>query len=154
MYITLLTIHSLLRWLVLAGLLFAIYRAYRGWLQDKTFTPFENFVRHSSVTIVHIQFLVGLFLYFVSPVVDYFLHNFKSAVHERNIRFFGMEHVTMMVIAVSVITMGSMSAKRKEGDTAKFKTIAIWYTIGLVIIFLSIPWKFSPFTSRPYFRWF
>ena len=65
-----------------------------------------------------------------------------------------MEHVTMMVIAVAVITIGSMSAKRKETDKEKFKTIAIWYTIGLVIIFLSIPWAFSPFTSRPYLRGF
>jgi hypothetical protein len=65
-----------------------------------------------------------------------------------------MEHITMMLIAVSIITMGSMFSKRKEDDAAKFKTIAIWYTVGLVIIFLSIPWKFSPFTSRPYFRWF
>src|SRR5262245_30459916 len=145
MYITLLAIHSLLRWLVLASLFFAIFRAYRGWFQNKAFTPLENSVRHTTATIVHIQFLVGLWLYFVSPVVSYFLKNFKTAVHERDIRFFGMEHVTMMLIAVSVITIGSMSAKKKESDQAKFKTIAIWYTVGLVIIFLSIPWKFSPF---------
>ena len=154
MYISLLSIHSLFRWLVLVSLLFGIYRAYSGWLQNKTFTPFENSVRHITATVVHIQFLIGLWLYFVSPVVDYFLSNFKSAVHQRDIRFFGMEHVTMMTIAVVMITMVSMSAKRKANDRAKFKTIAIWYTIGLVIIFLSIPWKFSPFTSRPYYRGF
>ena len=154
MYLFLLTIHSLFRWAVLISLLFAIYRSYSGWLKGKSFNSFENSVRSITMTIVHIQFLIGLCLYFVSPVVDYFLNNFKDAVHERQIRFFGMEHVTMMVIAVAVITIGSMSAKRKKTDKEKFKTIAIWYTIGLVIIFLSIPWAFSPFTSRPYFRGF
>jgi len=154
MYIFLLTIHSLFRWLVLMSLLFAIYRSYSGWFNGKSFTAFENSVRHVTMTIVHIQFLIGICLYFVSPVVDYFLHNFKDAVHERQIRFFGMEHVTMMVIAVTVITIGSMSAKAMGADKEKFKTIAIWYTVGLVIIFLSIPWAFSPFTSRPYFRGF
>jgi hypothetical protein len=78
MYVTLLAIHSLLRWLVLASLLFALYRAYSGWLQNKTFTPFENSVRHTTATIVHLQFLIGLWLYFISPVVGYFLNNFAS----------------------------------------------------------------------------
>jgi hypothetical protein len=45
-----------------------------------------------------------------------------------------------------------VSSKRKPGDREKFKTMAIWFSIALFIIFLSIPWPFSPFTSRPYLR--
>jgi len=154
MYAVLLTIHSLFRWLVLATLLYAVYRAYRGWIKKQTFTEFDNSVRHITATVSHVQFLIGAGLYLVSPVVSYFFHNFTIAVHERHIRFFGMEHVTMMFIAVAVISIGSVKAKRNETSKAKFKTMAIWYTIGLFIIFLSIPWQFSPFTSRPYFRFF
>lgn len=58
----------------------------------------------------------------------------------------------MMLIAIVVITFGSIATKRKTSDVEKFKTMAIWYTVAFVIIFLSIPWGFSPFTSRPYFR--
>jgi hypothetical protein len=75
-------------------------------------------------------------------------------MHERVIRFFGMEHITMMLIAIILITIGSAKAKRKTTDADKFKTMAIWFTISLMIILSSIPWSFSPLTSRPLFRAF
>jgi hypothetical protein len=154
MYSILLTFHSLVRWLVLASLVFTIYKSYQGWFSHKPFTNFDNFIRHSTATISHIQFLIGLLLYYVSPIVSYFFQNFSEAVHNREIRFFGMEHSLMMFIAISVISAGSAIAKRKVKDAEKFKTIAIWYTIALFIIFFSIPWSFSPLVSRPYFRLF
>lgn len=152
MFVTLLALHSLVRWLVLASLLFAIFRGYRGWLTRKQFSRFDNSVRHWTATIAHIQLLLGGALYVVSPIVNHFLQNFQEAVHQRDLRFFGMEHITMMVLAVVVITIGSAKAKRKPTDAAKYKTMALWFTVGLLIIFLSIPWAFSPFTSRPYLR--
>lgn len=152
MYPFLLALHSLIRWFVLAGLLFAIYRSYRGWLGNKPFTKTDHITRVAAATTAHVQLVVGLWLYFISPVVNYFLHNFGQAVHIRQIRFFGMEHVTMMLIAITLITIGSAKAKRKTSDDAKFRTMAIWFTIALVIIFTSIPWSFSPLTSRPLFR--
>jgi heme A synthase len=152
MYPTLLALHSLVRWLLLSSLLFAIFSAYRGWFTKKSFSRFDNSVRHCTATIAHIQLVFGVCLYFISPVVNYFLHHYKEAVHQREIRFFGMEHSLMMLIAVIVITIGSAKANRKEGDTEKFRTIAIWFSIGLFIILTSIPWSFSPLVSRPYFR--
>lgn len=104
-------------------------------LGNKIFTLFDDKVRHTTATISHIQLVIGVLLYFVSPVVDYFLHYFPSAIHERDIRFFGMEHSTMMFLAIVVITIGSSGAKRRQADKTKFKTIAITYTIGLLIIF-------------------
>ena len=154
MYSTVLALHSLVRWLVLTSLIFSIFRAYSGWLKKKTFSRFDNSTRHWTATIAHIQFVLGLWLYFISPVVDYFLHHFKDAVHEREIRFFGMEHIVMMLTAITVISIGSSKAKRKRTDKEKFKTMAIWFTVALVIILASIPWPFSPFTSRPYTRSF
>jgi hypothetical protein len=152
MYSFLIVAHSLFRWLVLISLLFAIYRAYVGWVTKKAFTPLENSIRNFASTIANIQFLIGLWLYFKSPIVDYFWGNVSVAIHERDIRFFGIEHITMMFIAVSIINTGSGLVKRRPTDKSKFKTIAIWFSVGLTIIFLSIPWRFSPFTSRPYFR--
>jgi len=154
MYAILLALHSFVRWLVLASLLFTIYKSYQGWILNKPFTKFDNFIRHSTATISHVQFLIGLLLYYLSPIVDYFFKNFSEGVHNREIRFFGMEHSLMMFIAVSVISAGSTIAKKKVTDTEKFKTMAIWYTIALFIIFFSIPWGFSPLVSRPYLRFF
>jgi hypothetical protein len=154
MYPTLLALHSLTRWLVLGSLLFAILRAYRGWLSNKPYLKFDNSVRHITATIAHIQLVLGISLYFISPIVSYFLHNFSTAVHERTIRFFGMEHIAMMLIGITVITIGSAKAKRKETDKERFKTMAIWFTVGLLIILSSVPWSFSPLISRPNFRGF
>lgn len=154
MYSVLLTVHSLVRWLVLISLLVAVFRAWQGWLGKKAFTKVDNAIRSAAVTTANIQWLLGLTLYFISPVVRYFYNYFKVAVHQREIRFFGMEHITMMIIAVSLITTGSMKAKKKTTDEQKFWAMAIWFTIALVIIFASIPWQWSPFTRRPYFRWF
>jgi hypothetical protein len=154
MYPTLLAAHSLVRWLVLASLVYSLFRAYKGWLSKKQFSKTDNAVRHWTATIAHIQLLLGGWLYFISPLIRYFFDNYKEAVHQREVRFFGMDHSLMMLTAIVVITIGSAKAKRKHTDREKFKTIAIWFTISLLIILTSIPWSFSPLTSRPYFRGF
>ncbi|MBS7563985.1 hypothetical protein KHS38_06170 [Mucilaginibacter sp. Bleaf8] len=154
MYFNLLVLHTLTRWLVLISLAYAIYRGYAGWLDNKTFTRFDNTVRHVTATIAHVQLIWGAWLYIISPITNYFLGNFKTAVHERQVRFFGMEHVTVMLIAIVLITVGSAKAKRQATDKLKFKTMAVWYTIAMVLILSSVPWQFSPLISRPYLRWF
>jgi|ERR1700722_11523733 len=154
MYIILLAIHSFVRWLVLASLLFAIYRAYYGWFSDKLFSKLDSTVRLVTVTITHIQLGIGLCLYFISPIINYFLHNYKDAVKVGEIRFFGMEHSLMMLMGIIIVTIGSVKAKNKNKDKEKFRTMAIWFSIGLLVILISIPWPFSPFASRPYFRTF
>jgi cytochrome bd-type quinol oxidase subunit 2 len=154
MYSTLLALHSLTRWLVLISLIFAIYTAFKGWFTNKSFSKSDNRIRHWTATIAHVQLILGIWLYFISPIIDYFLHNYKIAVHQREIRFFGMEHNIMMIIAILIITIGSFKAKRKPTNQEKFKTMAIWFTIGLVIILISIPWTFSPFAQRPLLRQF
>jgi hypothetical protein len=154
MYAFILALHSLIRWFVLASLLFALYRAYAGWLDNKVYSKFDDRVRVITATIAHIQLTVGLWLYFISPIANYFISHFKEAVHERQIRFFGMEHVTMMLIGITLITIASAKAKRKTTDQEKFKAMAIWLTIALLVILSSIPWSFSPLISRPLFRAF
>jgi hypothetical protein len=154
MYLLVLATHSLIRWFVLISFLFAIFWGYRGCLLKKPFLKFDNSVRHITATIAHVQLIIGLWLYFISPIVAYFLYNFSTAVHNRQVRFFGMEHVTMMLTGIVLITIGSAKAKRKATDQEKFKTMAIWFTIALLVILSSVPWSFSPLVSRPLFRQF
>lgn len=153
-YLNVLTIHSLFRWLVLVSLLTSVGRAWYAYKRGFAFSSADNKLRHYTATICHIQLLLGFWLYFTSPVVSHFLNNFGEAVHQREMRFFGMEHITVMVIAILIITMGSMKAKRKKTDREKFGTMFKWYGIGLILILTSIPWSFSPLTSRPLFRLF
>ena len=154
MYPFLLALHSLFRWLVLSSLTSVICRAYTGWFLKKPFSKTDNAIRHWTATIAHIQLVFGLCLYAISPVVHYFLSNYSEAVHNRQIRFFGMEHSSVMLVAIIIITIGSAKAKRKTTDREKFRTMAIWYSVGLLLILSSVPWAFSPLVSRPYFRAF
>lgn len=151
-YSILLVLHSLLRWFVLVSLLYAVYRAYKGWFTDSMFTPHDSTVQKATVTIAHLQFLVGLGLYAVSPVIRQLFGNFGEAVQQSSIRFYGMEHSLMMLIAIVLITIGSARAKRKPGDSETFKTLAVWFTVALLIILVMIPWPFSPMDARPWFR--
>ena len=152
MYQVLLFTHSLFRWLVLLALIHAIIRALSGWRSGRPFGLVDNTTRHVTATIAHIQLLLGLALYFISPIVRNFLDNFSTAVHMREMRFFGMEHSLMMTVGIIVLTIGSMKAKRAGEDQQKFKIMLIWFSVALVIILTSIPWSFSPLTSRPLFR--
>lgn len=154
MFSTLLIFHSIVRWGILISLVVSLFFAYRGWLKNKPWTRFDNYCRIITVSFVHIQLIIGFWLYLISPIVDYFLNNFDEALHITQARFFGMEHITMMVLAVSFITIGSSIARRTKDSKKKFKMIAVWYTIAFIFIFTSIPWPFSPFTTRPYIRFF
>ncbi len=154
MFPIVLALHSLVRWLVLISLLFAIYRGFRGWRSGSAFSAFDNSVRHWTATIAHVQLILGIWLYVVSPIVDYFLHHFSEAVHERASRFFGMEHSLTMFVAIALITIGSAKARRAPTAKGKYKTMALWYTAGLLLILTSVPWAFSPLVSRPWLRWF
>lgn len=152
MYQALVFYHSLVRWLVVASLLYSIYRAYRGYASKSEFSKTDNAVRHWTATIAHIQLMIGMVLYFQSPVSKYFMANFKEAIKNFDITFFGLIHSSLMLTAIVLITIGSATSKRKQTDRAKFKTMLVWFLIALVIIFVAIPWPFSPLANRPYFR--
>lgn len=156
MYPEILALHSLIRWLVFVALLFAVYRGFKGWLTKNSFSRFDNGVRKWTAIIVQIQLVIGITLYSISPLVHYFLHHFKTALPEREVRFFGMEHAVVMIAAVIVITIGSIKSRKKITSREKYKTMAIWYSIGLLMILTSMPLPFSPppFVRRPFFRAF
>lgn len=154
MYPILLAIHSLVRWLVVITLILSIFRAYTGWRNRKTFSQKDESLLRMTVGVAQLQMLIGIVLYFVSPLVRYFFGHLSKAIKPREIRFFGLEHSTMMITSVILITIGAgLSAKRTD-DAQRFRTIAIWFTIAFIILFFSIPWQFSPFTHRPLFRSF
>jgi hypothetical protein len=152
MYQTLIFYHSIFRWLVLGILLFAIYRAYKGYTSKSQFSKTDNAIRHWTATLAHVQLIIGIILYTQSPIIKYFWNNFNEAIHNSDATFFGLLHIILMLTAIIFITVGSALAKRKTTDNEKFKTMLVWFSVSLIIIFIAIPWPFSPFVNRPYFR--
>jgi hypothetical protein len=92
-----------------------------------------------------------MLLYFQSPVVKYDLpHDPYHLVNEH--AYFRYIHITLMFIAVIIITIGSAKAKRVPEDQKKFRTMLIWFAAGLLIFVIAIPWPFSPLAGRPLLR--
>jgi hypothetical protein len=150
MYESLLIVHSLFRWLVVLSLGYSIYRA---WLGRRTLLPFtktDNALRHWTATIAHTQLLIGMVLYSQSPMVKYF--NSGSGNMQGEPVFFGLIHILLMLVAVVIITVGSANAKRKTTDSDKFATMLTYFSIAAAIIFIAIPWPFSPLAHRPLIR--
>lgn len=155
MYTFLLALHSLLRWFVLAALLFAIFRAYKGWFGKNTFTKTDDKARLFSVIFIHLQLIIGLALYLLNPAIRGFFAEFKENVHIAWLRFFGLEHLLVMLIAVVLITIGSAKTKRAATDLVKFRTLAIWFSVALLLILSAIPFAFrGEEIARPLFRAF
>jgi len=154
MYAYLLIAHSIVRWLVLSSLIFAVFRAYKRLKTNAVFSKTDDSIRHWTATISHIQLTIGSVLYFTSPLIKFFLANFKEQLKNVDLSFFGLVHMFLMTVSIILITIGSAVAKRKQADQEKFRTMLIWFSIALAIIFVAIPWPFSPLANRPWIRMF
>lgn len=154
MYQTLLTLHSINRWLVLVSLVYTIIVSWKGYLSNRAFSGSDNTARHLTATIAHIQLVFGLYLYMISPIVQFDLPEGAATGMTGGHLFFRLVHIALMVVAVVIITIGSASAKRIGTDKLKYRTVLLWFSIALLIILIAIPWPFSPLAQRPFFRSF
>ncbi len=154
MYGSLLVLHSLLRWLVVIALLYAVYRAVRGYRSSAPFTTVDNAARHWTATLLHVQLVIGVLLYVKSPLVQYFWSDVRQALTQQPAWFFSLVHTGLMGTAIVCVTVGSAKAKRATTDGAKFRLLSIYYTIAFLLILVAIPWPFSPLAQRPYLNTF
>lgn len=129
--------HSGLRWIALILLIIAIVNALvsRG---RNSYSKKDKMINLFAMILLHMQLLIGLILYFIS--MDKFYP--EGWIKESYFRFYGMEHLLMMVLAIAIITIGRKKAEALKIAAAKHKKIAVWYTIGLLIILAGIPWPF------------
>lgn len=129
-------LHSGWRWIVLLLLVAAIGNALMKWRSGKTFSESDRKLGLFALISTHLQIVFGLVLYFLSPLVS-----FEEGVMKNDVtRFFTVEHLTLMIVAAVLITIGYSRSKRQADGTKKFKTQFIFYLIGLAIILYSIPW--------------
>jgi hypothetical protein len=147
MYTTLLFIHNIFRWLVLFSILFTVISAFSGIFLKRKYSLMDKAARIAAATTSHIQLLIGFTLYFFSPLTQYFLGNTSTALGANEFTFFGVYHMAMMFVAIVAMIIGSASAKRAATDAEKFKTTAIYFSIGLVMILCAIPWFRTFFRS-------
>lgn len=129
--------HSGLRWIFLLILIFAIVNAFRKWKAGEKFSGKDKLLGILTIAFTHSQAILGFILYFGQERYKGF-----SEMSDRILRFYAVEHLFGMLLAVILITIGYSKAKKSEKDGAKFRKTFLWFSIALIIILISIPWPF------------
>jgi hypothetical protein len=141
MYEFILAVHNILRWIVLILLVIALVRAFWGWFGKREWTPTDGKVGMFYSVSLDIQLLLGLILYFVlSPITRIAFSDFGAVMGNSDLRFFVLEHLLMMVLAVIFAHVGVATAKRVDDSQIKFRRTAIWFSLSLIVILVGMPW--------------
>jgi hypothetical protein len=130
MYTGLLHLHSILRYVVLILVLLSIFQAFAA--GNKPYTPANKKVNLFALISAHTQLLIGLVLYFISPKVNF------SQMSDPITRYWNVEHISMMILAIILITIGYSKSKKAVEAKAKHRAIYVYYTIAIVVVLLAI----------------
>lgn len=142
-YNFLLHLHSIGRWFVLLLLLIAIFNSMvagsRPWIRSDA--------RTGTILVIFtdVMLLVGIALWYFGPRGYKMLDiegGMGAVMKDSYTRFFAVEHIVGMLIAIILIHIGKAQARRAISDRAKHKRTMIFYLIALIIILAMIPWPF------------
>lgn len=146
MYSGLLHAHNGLRWLVLLAFLAAIIFAFAGWFGKGDWKRRDKLSGLLLVIFMDLQFVIGIVLYvFVSPITKAAFNDFGAAMKNADLRFYAVEHIFMMVIALVLMHIGRIKSKKDIADWKRHRAAAIFYTISLLVVLASIPWDRAMF---------
>lgn len=140
MYAILKTVHSYWAYFVLILLLLAVLNAIRGKIAGKEFGANDLRISLFGLIFSHIQLLIGLILYFVSPWFDQWSALGMGVMKNAESRLYLVEHPITNIVAIALITMGWSMHKRQSESSKKFLRIALFYGLGLVFLLSRIPW--------------
>jgi uncharacterized membrane protein len=129
--------HSGWAYLVLLLLVVAVINALIGFSSKKEFTGKDRKIALFTLIVAHVQLVIGLITYFVSPLG---LQSFGQ-MSDKALRLTSLEHPLINIIAIVLITIGWSKHKKLTDSNSKFKTFAIFYGLGLLLILSSLPWS-------------
>ena len=153
MYPAVLLVHSWLRWLVILFAVIAVLRAVIGALGRRGWGRSDDLAGTLFLRTFDLQILLGLVLYFfLSPITRSALSDFGTAMKISASRFWAVEHVFGMVVAMVLVHRGHVRVRAITDPVARHRVAAIFYALGLIAILASIPWPGTP-NGRPLIRW-
>ena len=153
MYTALLDLHSILRWVLLVLAIVAIFKSYSGMTAGKVFSAGDRKVGLFLMIAAHTTLVVGFYLWLAGPYGLANIRNlgFGEVMRDRVYRFYAVEHLVGMLIAIVLITLGRGAAKKSISDRAKHKQTFWYILVALVIMLATIPWPFRVGIARPWF---
>jgi len=151
MYVALLFIHSWLRYAVLGAGVWLLIASLRGRQRGVAWTQAIERIHVGFLAVLDTQLLLGLVLYFVlSPITAAARADWGVAMKEPTLRFFGVEHIATMLLAIAVAHIGRARSKRRQ-DGTRYRSVLITQCVWLVLTLLAIPWPGLDI-ARPLFR--
>lgn len=147
LFTALLTAHNLVRWGVLAGGIWAAGRAWKGMLGRGIWGTGDLASGKVFVNLLNLQFVLGLCVYFTSPLIKQAMADMGAAMKTASVRYFVVEHVAMMLAAIALAHIGLAKVKRASTDSARFQAAAIWWGLAAAAVAGFIPW------NRPLWPW-
>lgn len=146
-------LHNFLRWVVLLFLLIAIIRHLMGMTSAKNFTSGDKKTGLFLMISTHLTFVVGLYLWFAGEwgLKKINALGMSGVMKDSYSRFFAIEHLAGMLIAVILITIGRGVSKKNLPDTVKHRRSFWYYFVALILILVTIPWPFREAVARPWF---
>ena len=150
-YSSVLAVHSWMRWAVLLAGIVVVGRALTS--SGRPWTPTDERAGRLFGISLDIQFLLGALLYFVlSPFTRQAMQDFGLAMRTSGLRFWAVEHVLGMVIAIALAHIGSARIRKARTDQKRHRMALVFYGLALLAILASIPWPGMP-NGRPLIRW-
>ena len=140
MYNFILQMHSGWAYVVLIMLAIAIINAFIGLSSKNPFTLKDRRISLFAFIAAHIQILFGIILYFVSPNGMEKIEKVGMSGMNGYDRLLALEHPLTNIIAIILITIG-FSKHKTAVEERKFKSIAIFYSIALILLLIRIPWQ-------------
>jgi len=138
-------LHSYFAYLLLAVLIFSIIYVVVQMVKSKPFTEAVRKVSLAGLIASHLQLLIGLVLYFISPRgLSAFSGEMSQVMGDATARLYALEHPLTMIIAIVLITIGYSRAKKPGDDVRRFKTLLLFYILGLILMLFLIPWEAWP----------
>jgi hypothetical protein len=150
MYETLLLLHSWIRWIALIAIVGATLAAVRGKVEGTG--SLADRWGLAAVSALDLQMLLGLILYLaVSPNMKEILAHFGEAMKNPQLRFWAVEHITAMFVALILVHVGRVLARKAKTPAAKRTRLLVCFGIATVAMFLGTPWPGTA-AGRPLFR--
>jgi hypothetical protein len=151
MYTAVLFIHSWLRYAVLGLGVWLLIVCIMGVRNGGPWAPNHERLHKQFLAVLDTQIVLGLIMYFfLSPIAAAARANMAIAMRDPQLRFFGVEHLATMLIAVAAAHVGRVRSKRREGRV-RYRSTLITQTLWLVLTLISIPWPGLDI-ARPLFR--
>jgi hypothetical protein len=148
-----LLVHSYLRWVVIVLGVIVLVRSFAGWFGGRRWADADEAASKWFTIVLDVQLLVGLLLYLgISPLTRAAFSDFGAAMGDRILRFWAVEHLFGMLIGVVLVHIGRARARRAPVGPPRHRLTAIFFTLGLLAILVSIPWPGLP-AGRPLLGW-